>query len=99
MNFNEADKMFSDIKSISKTLQLELLKGNIKWEDDEIQFFIPAVLIFTDFDWLELIAEYNLVEEDEIVVKNYLAMVKSLIDINGDRLSEEVAKKIGGMLQ
>ncbi|MBQ2654034.1 MAG: hypothetical protein IJF83_10800 [Methanobrevibacter sp.] len=99
MNFNEADKMFSDIKSISKTLQLELLKGNIKWEDDEIQFFIPSVLIFTDFDWLELIAEYNLVEEDEIVVKNYLAMVKSLIDINGDRLSEEVAKKIGGMLR
>ena len=96
---SDIEKMMGEVSLISKSLQLELAKGNLKWEDEEIQFFIPVALSFTDFDWLELIAENNLVKEDEIIVKNFLAMVKSLKNVNEGRLNENIAEKIGGLFK
>lgn len=95
----EVEKLFSDVEAISKGLQLELLKGNIEWESSEVQFFIPVALCFTNFDWLELIAENNLIEEDAVIVKNFLAMAKSLKEINEGRLNEDISNKIGRLLR
>ena len=71
-----------------------LEKGILQWEDETIQFFLPLILHFTNFDWLRLIAENNLVKEDEIVVTNFLDMVQSLIQINEQQLEEAVIAKI-----
>ena len=85
---------YDEMQLIYKDLQLELLKGNLNWEDDKIQFFLPVALHFTDFDWLKLIAENTLVEEDEKIVKNFLSMAESLKEINGSQLDYAVAEKI-----
>lgn len=76
-----------------------LESGDMKWEDETIQFFIPLILHFTNFDWLRLIAENNLVEEDEVVVKNYLDMVQSLMKLNQEQLEQEVHKKMEKLLK
>lgn len=96
---NEAEMLFKDIEMISKAIQLDLLKGELKWEDDVVQFFIPVALNFTDFDWLGLIAENNLIEEDAAIVKNFLAMAKSLKEVNEGRLNESISDKIGRLLK
>lgn len=96
---NEANMLFKDMEMISKAIQLDLLKGELKWEDDVVQFFIPVALNFTDFDWLGLIAENNLIEEDAAIVKNFLAMAKSLKEVNEGRLNESISDKIGRLLK
>ena len=88
-----------NLKFISKSIQLDLAKGELKWEDDIVQFFIPVVCYGTDFDWLKLIAENNLIEEDEKIVKNFLDMVKSLADVNAKRLDEAVEDKIKDLMR
>ena len=89
-----ANAMFENLESISTKLQLDLLKGDVEWEDDVIQFFIPVILNFTNFEWLELIAEHNLIDEDEKVVKNFLAMVKSLAEVNAGRLDKACKEEL-----
>lgn len=96
---SEVEEMMQSIEVISKELQLKLLKGEMKWEDEAIQFFIPVILNFTEFDWLELIAENNLIEEDAIIVKNFLGMAKSLAKINADQLHDAISKEIGGLFK
>ena len=85
---------YSKMKLMSTTIQLKLQKGELEWEDEEVQFFIPAALFFTDFDWLELIAENNLIEEDAVIVKRFLKSVKSLTEINSQLLEQEIEKKL-----
>lgn len=82
---------------VSKQIQLDLVKGELKWDDSIVQYFIPCILYNTEFDWLELIAENNLVEEDEKVVKNFLEMVKSLIKVTGELLCEETIDEMKDM--
>ena len=77
---------FSTAKIMSQELQLKLLKGEIDWEDERVQFFIPIALKFTDFEWLKLIAEHNCIEEDEAIIKNFLDYVESLMEINSRTL-------------
>ena len=79
---------------ISKQLQLDLEKGELEWADDIIQFFIPVALYHTNFEWLRLIAENNCIEEDEKVIKNFLSMVESLIQVNTAQLNDAVSDKI-----
>ena len=79
---------------ISKDLQLKLLKGEVQWEDEKIQFFIPVALSFTDFDWLRLLAEYNCIEEDEMIIKNFLDMAESIKDLNSNQLQDSVVEKM-----
>ena len=89
---------------IEVDMQAEIFKqalenGELKWDDEIIQFFLPLVLHFTHFDWLKLIAENNLVKEDEIVVKNFLDMVQSLMSLNQEQLEQQVEKKIERILR
>lgn len=89
----------AEVEMMSKEIQLKLLKGELEWEDEMVQFFIPVALFFTNFDWLKLLAEHNLVEEDEKVVKNFLEMVQALMKINATGLEDAVNEKIGKMLR
>ena len=82
IDVSDIQAAFSTSQIMSKDLQLRLLKEEVEWEDEVVQFFIPIVLKFTDFDWLKLIAEHNCIKEDEIIIKNFLEMVESLRDIN-----------------
>ena len=86
IDVSDIQAAFSTTQIMSKDLQLRLLKEEVEWDDEIVQFFIPIVLKFTDFDWLKLIAEHNCIKEDEIIIKNFLDMVESLRDINEQTL-------------
>lgn len=88
------DEEYHEMQLISKQIQIDLLKGNRKWEDEEVQFFIPVALSFTDFDWLKLIAEHNCIKEDEEIVLNFLKQVESLKEVNKGLLEEKIVEKI-----
>lgn len=90
---------YNEMQLLSQSIQLQLIKGELNWEDEIVQFFLPAVMYFTDFDWLNIIAENTLVEEDEKIVKNFLAKVQSLIEINSNNLNEAVSDKLEGMFK
>lgn len=93
------EENYAQMQLMSQAIQLQLLKGEVKWEDEVVQFFLPAVLYLTDFDWLNIIAENILVEEDEEIVKNFLAKAQSLIEVNGNSLNEAVSDKLKGMFK
>ena len=57
-----------EIEMQGEMFKKALENDELKWSDDIIQFFLPLILHFTNFDWLRLIAENNLVKEDEVVV-------------------------------
>lgn len=90
---NEEDT-YTEMQLMSKTILLALNKGELNWEDEKVQFFIPVALHFTDFDWLRVIAENALVEEDEKVVKNFLDQVEGLIKVNSAELNRQVFDKL-----
>lgn len=84
---------FQELQFFSKEIQLKLAKGELTWESEEVQFFIPAVLCLTDFDWLNIIAENILIEEDEIIVKNFLDQVQGLMQVNSENLNKALEAK------
>lgn len=92
----DAEKMLTTLELCSKTLQLKMLNGDASWDDQEVQFFIPVVLYFTNFEWLRLIAENHLIEEDEKIVKNFLSFCESLRDVNNQQMHNEAMKKMRG---
>ena len=79
---------------ISKDLQLKLSKGELDYSDDIIQFFLPSIFHLTEFDWLEIVADNTLIEEDAVIVKNFLSMVESLTEVNQQRLEQSVNEKL-----
>ena len=83
-----------EVELMSKQIQLDLAKGELKWEDETTQFFLPVVLFHTNWEWLELIAENTLIEEDFKVVKNFLDQTKSLTEVNQELLNQAVQEKI-----
>lgn len=91
MTFEET---YHELQLMSKQFQLDLAKGDLNWEDETIQFFLPVILYHTDFEWLKLIAENTLVEEDEEIVKNFLNMVESLVKVNTAQLNQAVEEKL-----
>ena len=95
----DMEEYYAQLQVMSQAIQLQLLKGEVKWEDEVVQFFLPAVLYLTDFDWLNIIAENILVEEDEEIVKNFLAKAQSLIEVNSNSLNEAVSDKLEGMFK
>lgn len=95
----DMEENYAQLQLMSQAIQLQLLKGEVKWEDEVVQFFLPAVLYLTDFDWLNIIAENILVEEDEEIVKNFLTKVQALIDVNSNSLNEAVSDKLKGMFK
>lgn len=88
-----------EVELMSKLIRAQLALGELKWDDEVVQYFIPAVLYWTNWDWLKLIAENNLTEEDATVVNNFLDMAKSLCDVNGELLSNAVANDIKGLFK
>ena len=96
MSFEED---YTEMKYLSKAIQLDLAKGKLKWEDEKVQFFIPAVTFFTDWEWLELIAENTLIEEDAEIVKNFIQKAKSLSGVNAQQLDEAVKNKLKNLFE
>ena len=88
-----------ELRYMSKALMYDMEKGELSYNDEKIQFFLPVVLYFTDFDWLKVIAENTLIEEDEMIVKNFLDMVKTIIDTNSEQLQESIEKKLSDMMR
>lgn len=88
----------AEIKIISKDLQLRLAKGELDFGDEVVQFFIPVALLFTDYEWLKIIAENTLVKEDEEIVKNFLEMAEALAKVNTANL-EAAVDKINGLFK
>lgn len=88
---------YTEMQLISKTIQLALNKGEMDWEDEKVQFFLPVALNFTDFDWLKIAAENMLIEEDEQIVKNFLEKLQALMKVNADELSMQLAEKFKKM--
>lgn len=90
----DMEETFTKMEVLSKTLQLKLLKGEITWDSTDVQYFIPLVLFHTNFEWLRLIAENHLIEEDEEIVKNFLSFCESLKDVNKHQMEREAVKKM-----
>ena len=85
---------FLELEFMSKAMQFDLEKGELNYDDEAVQYFLPVVLHFTNFDWLKIVAENTLTEEDEKIVRNFLDMVKALIEVNAEHLTKEVEGKI-----
>ena len=93
------EQQMIEVESRAEIYKQALKDGDLDWEDEQIQFFLPVILHFTNFDWLQLIAENNLVEEDEKVVKDFLDMVQALIKVNAEQLEQSVQKKVKLLLK
>ena len=91
------EKDLAEVQLMSKQIQLDLAKGELKWEDETTQFFIPVVLFHTNWEWLELIAENTLIEEDAEIVKYFLAQEQSLTEVNVGLLTEAVKENLRRM--
>ena len=87
---NDGD--INEMKFISSHIKYELSQGRLDWEDERVQLFIPVALVFTDFDWLKLLAEHICIEEDEIIIKNFLEKIEALANVNENRLDNEIKK-------
>jgi hypothetical protein len=77
--------MVANIRYTSKILQLEVYQKTTPWSEDKIQAFIPIALHFTDFEWLDLIAQKNCTKDYD-VIHDFLEHVKVLIKINEEKL-------------
>ena len=91
------EEAYAQSQLISKLIQMKLEMGEAKWEDEQVQFFLPVVLHLTDFDWLNIAAENMLIEEDEVIVKNFFAQLQSLMKINENGLHKSVSDILNGV--
>lgn len=88
---NEPDliDMMTNMEVTSQILLLKLKTGDAKWNDKEIQYFLPLVLNFTNFEWLDEIAKKEYPKDYE-VISHFLDNVKKLMRIKADELSKEI---------
>ncbi len=91
MSFEEE---YTEMQMLSQFIKEQLKTGELKWGDEPVQFFLPVIIHFTEFDWLRLIAENALTQEDEVVVKNFLIMVEGLMEVNSQQLESQVHNKV-----
>lgn len=79
----------------SKDLQLKLVKGEIDYDNEEIQFFIPCIVTAECLEWLNIIAENKLADEksDLYYVKKFLQEVHDLREDNVSKLRETAVTK------
>lgn len=85
------------VDTTGKALLYDIEKGNKSYDDEEVQFFIPAALYFCNFEWLKLIAENILIEEDKVIVENFLDKVELLAENNRLELDKSVKEKLRKM--
>ena len=88
------DDSIEFVNYMSKALLYDIEKGNKSYDEEEVQFFIPAVLYWCNFDWLKLIAEHILIEEDKVIVENFLDKVELLAENNRLELNKSVKEKL-----
>ena len=86
-----------ELKLINLSLRNDLLTGKVKYEEEIVQYFIPIALYHTDFEWLKIIAEHSLIEENEKIVKEFLEMVESLIKVNQAQLNGAIDGMINNL--
>ena len=91
------DINLTEYNLMSKELQLDLAKGDLSFEEETIQYFIPAVYAISDIDFLRIIAENILIEEDCKVVMGFLDKFESLANVNAQLLNEAVINKLKKM--
>ena len=92
MKLFKKDKRFEDSRDfqeyldrvmlISERLQYALKNDNVKWESNEIQFFLPVILYFTNFDWLMLCAEHYCTNSEKVIINRFFNHVKHVIEVN-----------------
>ena len=73
---------------VSQSLQFQLEKGVVDWNDDVIQLFIPAVMNFTNHDWLRLIAKHSIYNEK--LIFDFIDYVQELQSVNARILQNKV---------
>ena len=85
---DEISDMFASMEMASQSLQFQLEKGMIDWNDDAVQLFLPVILNFTDYDWLKLIAKHSIYNEKEVI--SFIEYVKQLHIANARALENKV---------
>lgn len=88
------DSTYVQLRVVGDSILSNIKNGKLKWNNEEVQFFIPAILEICDFDWLSLIAENILIKEDEKIVKDFFEKCKVLSAHNGKLLEEEIKKSL-----
>ena len=88
------DNVVGEILYTSKKIQLDVSRGRMSFGDDKVQYFIPTIIGLTDIDFLRLIAENILIEEDCKIVMNFLDQVEALAEVNEHQLNDAVADKL-----
>ncbi len=86
------DPFFLDVRTTSMLILSDLEKGELNWEDERVQYFLPVGLFFADFDLLRVVAENILVEEDNEIVQNFLSKVESICEVNENNLHKSVSE-------
>ena len=82
-------RMFEEMEMMSRINLLELKTGDVKWNDEQIQYFLPMVLNFTNFEWLDEIAK-NEYPKDYEVISHFLDNVQKLMQIRANELEKRV---------
>ena len=88
------EQLVKEVLFTSKTIQLDIANGKLDFNDEMVQYFIPAIGALTDIDFLRLIAKNILVEEDCKVVMNFLDQFEALSKVNSQILNDAVADKL-----
>lgn len=83
-------------KIIGENILLKIKTGDLSWDSEEVQMYLPVCLALVDFDWLRLIAENTSIAEDEVIIKNFLAKCESLLKVNSQALHEHFENSIKG---
>ena len=88
-----------EVENLTKSILYDLEKGNLKWEDEKVQFFLPVGLHYTNWELLRVVAENILIEEDNKVVQDFLSRVESIVEMNENGLNDAVAEKIDQLFE
>lgn len=83
-----------ELEQMSKSIMYDILKGELSWEDEKVQYYLPLAFAFTNYDWLKYAAENILIEEDCKIVKNFLDSVKSICEVNEKQLTESMEESL-----
>lgn len=84
------DNMIHEIIMLSALNKAQLEAGNVEWTESVIQDFLPIVLRYTSWDWLDLIAKHELLCEEYSVVKNFLKKAEMIVENNQKILSNKM---------